>query len=311
VLSPSSGKGPAFAAVRGAKAVEARLEAATAEQTGQAIPTRQPAEHEASVPIAATASGTDPVPADRSRAAAPASVDAATASASVAQAPRPASADGESKGDRKGDADARQERPSGSAPHPSVRQGSAELRPEVATAAPAPVERHAAPPTVLSPGAASLDVAAAASGRSEPAHAAALAAALLASDDDGSTRLGSQIVQAIKLRWTDGGGVAQIRLQPDFLGDLTIDIRVDARGAVTAALESSTPAVREWIQGHEVALRHSLSEQDLRLERLIVREPDAEQTATRQDAREQDQQRRPPPRKRQSDAEGMTFEVMV
>jgi hypothetical protein len=84
-----------------------------------------------------------------------------------------------------------------------------------------------------------------------------------------AAELGPQIVQAIKLQWQGGIGEARIRLQPEYLGEMTIAIRVD-RGVVTASLESDTSAVRQWLQGHESVLRQGLADQGLHLDRLLV-----------------------------------------
>ncbi len=124
-------------------------------------------------------------------------------------------------------------------------------------------------------------------------------------------QLSSQIVQAIRLQWGSDGGDVHLRLQPQYLGELTISLKVD-HGAVTAHLEASTPEVRWWIESNDGLLRHSLAAHDLRLDRLVVTEQERSASTPDSDAR-QDTEHRPPPRRRQAsdpDAD-TTFEIVV
>jgi flagellar hook-length control protein FliK len=115
------------------------------------------------------------------------------------------------------------------------------------------------------------------------------------------TDLPNQIVQAIRLQWADGVGDARITLKPEYLGELSIAIRVD-HGAVSATLESAIPAVREWIDSHAPILREALAAHGLELARLTTAEQQAperksdDQTEPRQqpheNPRQQQQQRR-------------------
>jgi flagellar hook-length control protein FliK len=117
----------------------------------------------------------------------------------------------------------------------------------------------------------------------------------------------------MRLQWKDGIGDARIRLLPEYLGELSVAIRVE-HGSVTAALEASTPSVRHWIESHEPMLRQSLAEQGLHLDRLIVLD-EPEQTTPNpnrerrrekgEEPQEQPQSRRRPP------ADDTTFEVIV
>jgi hypothetical protein len=149
---------------------------------------------------------------------------------------------------------------------------------------------------------------------SSHAVAAAVAAAPAALDPAAESDLPRQIVQAVRLQWKDGIGDARIRLLPEYLGELSVAIRVE-HGSVTAALEASTPAVRHWIESHEPMLRQSLAEQGLHLDRLIVLD-EPEQAAPNQNRegrrekgeepheRQRQSRRRPP-------ADDTTFEVIV
>src|SRR6185436_4446436 len=80
-----------------------------------------------------------------------------------------------------------------------------------------------------------------------------------------TSELPQQIVQAMRLQWNNGVGDARISLRPDYLGDLSIAIRVE-RGDVTATLTASQPEVRQWIESHEATLRQMLSDRGLQLD---------------------------------------------
>jgi flagellar hook-length control protein FliK len=142
-----------------------------------------------------------------------------------------------------------------------------------------------------------------------PGFAARLEAAPAVMDRE----LPGQIVQAIRLQFAEGGGDAVVRLQPHFLGEVVVSIRVD-QGLVTASLQSDTPAVRQWIEAHEGTLRAALVDQGLQLERLTVSDSaatdDGEETARRRNGeREPQEERQRRPRK---DGDGtQTFEVFV
>jgi flagellar hook-length control protein FliK len=112
------------------------------------------------------------------------------------------------------------------------------------------------------------------------AAAAAATAPLLAAE------LPGQIVQAIRLQADNGSGQVQMRLHPQFLGDVTVAIRVDEGGAVVASLQASALEVREWIRGNESVLRQALADQGLHLERLVV--VDSDTPADEEQARQQD-----------------------
>lgn len=98
-----------------------------------------------------------------------------------------------------------------------------------------------------------------------------------------------QIVQAIRMQWADGVGDARIKLQPEYLGDLSISIRVE-HGAVTASLESNNATVREWIDSNQPMLRQALSEHGLQLDRLTVTDEAAQPDWTGNEHPEQKQQ---------------------
>ncbi|MEZ5316921.1 MAG: flagellar hook-length control protein FliK [Vicinamibacterales bacterium] len=131
--------------------------------------------------------------------------------------------------------------------------------------------------------------------------------------DAGSLPAGTaqQIVQAMRLQWSRGVGEAQIRLQPQQYGHLTVSLRVH-HGEVVARLEAGAPAVREWLQANQATLRQSLADQHLTLDRLDVVEPQDPRDARQRDGRSsRDDQPDSSGRRRRnaSDESGATFEV--
>jgi len=137
-------------------------------------------------------------------------------------------------------------------------------------------------------------------------------AAFALSEDVQEQALPNQIVQAIKLQWAQGGGDARVKLQPQYLGELSVSIRVD-QGLVTAALEASAPAVREWIAAHESLLRQGLADQGLQLDRLVILDEQPASAPKRdlgsRQSKEQQQETDHTRRKRRGD--DATFEVVV
>jgi flagellar hook-length control protein FliK len=122
-----------------------------------------------------------------------------------------------------------------------------------------------------------------------------------------------QIVQAMQLQWKDGIGDARVTLQPEYLGELTVAIRVD-HGSVTALLEASTPAIRQWLESHEPALRQSLAEQGLHLDKLTVSDEPPEAAPQRERRREGGQPKQEEPQRqprRRPAVDDTTFEVIV
>jgi flagellar hook-length control protein FliK len=129
-----------------------------------------------------------------------------------------------------------------------------------------------------------------------------------------SSEFPQQIVQAMHLQALEGGGEARVRLRPDYLGEVVIAIKVE-NGAVTAILQAETPEVREWAKANEPALRQSLAEQGLHLERLTVSDDVPKSESENRDPREQRRQpqARPQqqPRRPRRDDDVATFEVVV
>lgn len=83
--------------------------------------------------------------------------------------------------------------------------------------------------------------------------------------------LPTQIIRSIRLQWQAGLGEARVQLRPEYLGEMTVAVKVE-QGAVTATLHAEAPEVRRWIEAHSGSLRDALAEQGLRLDRLVVAE---------------------------------------
>jgi flagellar hook-length control protein FliK len=97
------------------------------------------------------------------------------------------------------------------------------------------------------------------------------APALLASDTDAPAVV-SQIVQAMRVQALQGGGTAEVTLQPGYLGGVSLSVKVNQDG-VSASVVADTPAVREALRTQEPALRQALADQGLKLEHFDVSEP--------------------------------------
>lgn len=120
--------------------------------------------------------------------------------------------------------------------------------------------------------------------------------------------LSTQIVQAVRMQWSDGVGDARITLKPEYLGDVTISLHVD-QGSVTAVLHADSPAVRSWLQANEPLLGQALSEHGLKLERLVVSEQPPTEDGGAPDDDTPRQQEQPRRRRQRPDAAG--FEIIL
>lgn len=114
-----------------------------------------------------------------------------------------------------------------------------------------------------------------------------------------------QMVQTMRVMVKDGVSEATVHLHPEHFGEVSIQVRVDGK-SVSAIVHTESAGVREWLQGQESALRGSLSEQGLQLDRLVV------QRDGRQDRRHGAPQQQEQPRRRaKSGDHEPTFEVAV
>jgi flagellar hook-length control protein FliK len=144
-----------------------------------------------------------------------------------------------------------------------------------------------------------------------PVNATSIAAAMANVPDADLSR---QIVQGVRLQWRDGVGEAKITLQPDYLGSVSVSLRV-SDGGVTATLHADSPAVRSWIETNEPSLRQALADQGLTLHRLTIVDEPAQ--ASNQNGREpgaqqgQQQQQQPQRQQRRRQGDGETFESLM
>jgi hypothetical protein len=130
------------------------------------------------------------------------------------------------------------------------------------------------------------------------------------SDENGLHR---QMVQAIRLQSRNGVGDARITLQPEYLGEVSIALRVED-GAVTAHVSAASAQVREWLGANESMLRQGLLDQGLKLDRLVVTDEasNAPRDSRDKDARrQQEQEPQEEPRSRPRRSPSTTFEITV
>ena len=113
--------------------------------------------------------------------------------------------------------------------------------------------------------------------------------------DDGEVV--SQLVRAMRTQFRDGMGEARIRLNPEHLGEVRIDIKIDG-DRVSAVLQVERSDVRQAIEAQSHSLRSSLAAQGLNLEDLTVRQGERardERGGADENRRGRDQ---PPPERR-------------
>jgi flagellar hook-length control protein FliK len=157
----------------------------------------------------------------------------------------------------------------------------------------------AVPVTRLADTAGSLD-----SALGTSAASAAAAAGPLPNDAD----VASSIVQTMRMQLRDGIGTAVVHLDPDYLGAVSISLRVE-NGVVTATMHAESSQVRGWMEANVPMLRDSLASQGLTLDHLLVTDEriTEEQSRGRRQQQEEDQQARQRPRR----GDAATFEVVV
>ncbi len=184
-------------------------------------------------------------------------------------------------------------------------------QPQESNAQPEPEPRAAVRSARVAHAIAAFQAAAAVLGTGTPAGVHAAVASQAATPALLDAELPTQIIQAVRVQFSQGGGEATLRLNPGFLGGLTVGIEVDG-STVVASLHASSAEVREWIQRNEQVLRQSLADQGLQLERLVVVDEDADAArdgAPRDGRREQPEQQAPR-RSRRTDNPG-TFELVL
>jgi flagellar hook-length control protein FliK len=116
----------------------------------------------------------------------------------------------------------------------------------------------------------------------------------------------NQIVRGLQMQMRNGVGEAVIRLHPEDLGEIVVEMKVEREGVV-ATLKSDTPAVRAWIAAHRDDLEAGLADSGLRLDDLRVSDREAGQGRQERQA-EEDAPKRRPRRATETDAR---FEIRV
>jgi flagellar hook-length control protein FliK len=100
-----------------------------------------------------------------------------------------------------------------------------------------------------------------------------------------------QIVKAIRIQVRDGIGEVRLRLQPEHLGEVQIELKVD-RDRVSAVLHVERPEVRAQIESQGQTLRASLASQGLQLEELTVRDDGERRDGGQRGSQEMPERRR-------------------
>ena len=118
-----------------------------------------------------------------------------------------------------------------------------------------------------------------------------------------------RLVQSMHVNAKSGVMEATVRLRPDYLGDVTIELRVDGTG-VSAVVRAESAGVRQWLESHEETIRNGLAEHGLELTRFVVN-PDGQQQSQPEAQRDPDEQRRAAFRRRQQAASTQRFEITV
>lgn len=125
--------------------------------------------------------------------------------------------------------------------------------------------------------------------------------------DDSDLR--NQIVQGIRMQWQDGMGDARFTLKPEYLGDVSVELRVE-QGAVTAHVQAASPEVRAWVSAHESSLREGLAEHGLSLDTLVVADAPADKP-DRDGRRRAPQNPQPPARAARRSRDADAFETLL
>jgi hypothetical protein len=78
-----------------------------------------------------------------------------------------------------------------------------------------------------------------------------------------------RVTHAVRTSLAHGGMEVRLRLHPDSLGEVRVAVRWEG-GVLSARLEAATPAARDALEGGSEALRASLQEQGIPLDRLSI-----------------------------------------
>ncbi len=175
--------------------------------------------------------------------------------------------------------------------------------------APVPVHRHGGASARVAPAAALLSAEAP---LLRDVRAATIEAPVRLAEPAVADDVQTQIVKSMRLQWAGGAGEARVTLKPEYLGEVVATIKVE-QGVVTATLQADTAEVRRLLETQTASLREALVEHGLKLDRVVVSEPETP-TGQPGDRRPRGRQPQPPPsrqrrRQRDDDAGGATFEL--
>lgn len=173
--------------------------------------------------------------------------------------------------------------------------------------APVPVAR---PTARAAQAIAAFQAAAAIGATSTPAAVnAAVAGAAVSSTALLDAELPTQLIHAIRVQFDQGSGEARIKLNPGFLGGVTVGVQIDG-SSVTASLQAASADVREWMRTNESTLRQALADQGLQLDRLIIVDEDAPASDDGNDARPREEREQQAPRRQRRTSDQGTFELV-
>jgi len=116
-----------------------------------------------------------------------------------------------------------------------------------------------------------------------------------------------RLVQTMHVNVKSGVMEATVRLRPEYLGEVTIQLRVDG-ASVSAVIQTEASGVRQWLESQEQAIRNGLAAHGLDLERLLIN-PDGERQQQPRNEADTNQSRRRPYRRHQQSTE--RFEITV
>ena len=78
-----------------------------------------------------------------------------------------------------------------------------------------------------------------------------------------------RLVEAMRVIARPGAWEANVRLNPEHLGEVSIAVRVE-RNSVSAVVNAEAAGVRQWLESQEQAVRDGMAEHGLQLDRFIV-----------------------------------------
>ncbi len=114
-----------------------------------------------------------------------------------------------------------------------------------------------------------------------------------------------RLVQAMRVMARPGAWEANVRLNPEHLGEVTIAVRVE-RNTVSAVVNAESAGVCEWLEGQEQTMREGMAEHGLELDRFVV-----QRDGRRREAPEQEQPQGRRAQRGRQPAAGERFEIVV